>query len=57
MRPKIMAIKKETIRAANSKPPCLIGSLLKAGVLPFLPPANIELRIPPRKAINIPSSG
>lgn len=55
--PNIRENSKETNRAANWRPPCLTGSLLRAGVLPFLPPAKMALKMPPSIAITTPSTG
>ncbi len=55
--PKITANNNETNNAANCKPPCFTGLELRAGVRPLRPPQNMALRIPPRKAIIIPSMG
>jgi hypothetical protein len=55
--PNTIANKRDTIRDANCSPPCLTGSELNEGVLPFLPPLKIELKIPPSIAIPILSIG
>lgn len=47
----------ETRRAANCKPPCFMGSELKAGVLLLRPAQKIALKIPPRIAIRMLSIG
>lgn len=57
IKPKTIEKIKDTTTAANCKPPCLTGFELNAGVLPFLPPQNIALKVPPRNAITIPSIG
>jgi hypothetical protein len=57
IKPNITANNNETSNAANWRPPCFTAYVLKAGVLPFRPPANIALKIPPKNAINIPSIG
>lgn len=55
--PNTTANTKDTSRAANCKPPCFTGFKLRAGDLPFRPPQNIALNIPPSIAIIILSMG